>query len=284
MVAASGTSLSKEKRGAALTGREEPGRKLAERLLAIPDAASTIVSRYFVNVGESPSSSAVPVGDMGVAEVVEKADATGGVANASLLAYDELVIAFAALNCKEVDRLVLHHNMVWTEDGNLGLVKRVQALMKQRKVRKYSKIYEAVPLDKLQTLLGDGDDVNFDSNSIESLLMQFALQQESIASGSSPLSQMPIDFSIDQEKEEVYFYLDGECGEDEDQGEIDRIERENVQEELSKRITTCMKLAERVTNLDIAVAVSGKYQAAVIKDKATKGVHIGAPRSVVDME
>ena len=280
VITSSHSSLSKKKKNVAASGKEKQASQLAVKLLSYPDSTSPVVSRYFVNVSEGAS----PTGMAGEATgglSLEKASGTTSTppyANASLMVYDNLVIAFASFDFDEFDRILNTHAEVWEDDRNLGLVKRVEALMKQRKIRKLSKIYKAIPLQKLQTVLGLDSDDDLTPNKIESLLMQIAFQQEQMTNSSSPLTRMPIDFSIDSEKSQSYFYLDGEYGEDREEGGMDRMEREQVQAELSKRISTCMKLAERVSNLDIAVAVSGKYQAAVIKDEKIKPT----PRSVVD--
>ena len=289
VVASSMSSLPKQLKNKVVTGKEEHAKKLASKLLSYPDATCGVVSRYFVNAAEGAlpttgeSSSGFDHHHRGMQMMGTSGggtSASSSYASASLLVYDELVIAYASFDFGEFDRIFNTHAQVWDDDGNVGLVKRVQALMTQRKIRKLAKIYKAIPLDKLQSLLGLADDDDLNPNQVESVLMQIAFQQEQMTTSSSPLTRMPIDFSIDKEKSNVYFYLDGECGDGEEEGGgMDRIERDFIQEELSKRITTCMKLAERVTNLDIAVAVSGKYQAAVVKDEASKG----APRSVVDI-
>ena len=68
--------------------------------------------------------------------------------------------------------------------------------------------------------------------------------------------------SLENWKYQVYFYLDGEYVEDRKEFGRNRIESEHVEEELLNRISTCMKLAELTTNLDIAVAI--------IKDESSK--------------
>jgi len=165
-----------------------------------------------------------------------------------------------------------------SNDGNLGLFKQLIQLMQYRIIKKIARIYSVIPMKKLALKLGvgvnggvdgNGDDMNTNNGIkevIESLLFQLALKQN------AEHAKNTIDFTIDSQSSVVYFYQDGFL-DDENENESNaasmenkRIEREKAQMELSKRITVCMDLADRMMKMDILLETSSKFQAIVSRE------------------
>ncbi len=195
----------------------------------------------------------------------------------SIQIYESLVRAFVALDLTVFQKCLKEGQEKLEADGNMGLAKQLLMLMQYRSVRNISCIYEAIPLSKLAKKLGFEDGISGISKA-ESLLLQIALRQK--CSGSTSVLHSHIDFTIDSDSSVVYFYEVGfECG-----GDTDLAEREKAQTELTKRLMTSMNLAERITNMEIDVTCSSKYQAIVSRENPEKGGKMPSgdlPRSVV---
>lgn len=195
----------------------------------------------------------------------------------SMQIYESLVRAFVALDLKAFQKCLKEGKDKLEADGNMGLAKQLVTLMQYRSVRNISSIYEAIPLSKLAKKLGFEDGIVGISKA-ESLLLQIALRQKCSDSTSVLLSH--IDFTIDSASSVVYFYEIGfESG-----GDTDLADREKMQTELTKRLMASMNLAERITNMEIDVTCSSKYQAIVSRENSDKGGKMPSgdlPRSVV---
>jgi len=150
---------------------------------------------------------------------------------------------------------------VFQEDGNTGMIKQLVPIMRWRKLRSIAKIYSVIPLPKLSAKLklGQQDCVQF--------LIQVALRQDT--DGESKFRAL-IEFTVDDETDVIYFDEEGNGGELQLEGKIEK----------------CMALAKRVKDLDVAMASSAKYQVNVLKsvgEKDAKGGGNNDSRSVIEI-
>ena len=144
---------------------------------------------------------------------------------------------------------------VLQEDGHLGMVRRLIPVMRWRQFRSVSKIYTAIPLEKLSHVLGLGQDQG--QGGCSEFLMEAAMKQNLLPNpGPGPVKgwnctstyRAPVEFTLDDEEGVVYFDVEGK------------------EEDLEGRIEKCMALAKRVKDLDVALASSSKYQMNVHKN------------------
>jgi hypothetical protein len=142
-------------------------------------------------------------------------------------------------------------------EDNRGMAKRLIGMMKLKKLRNIAMVYEKIPLARLATKMG--------MSSVEEclkFLIQVGMKQCSIVSAQSSSEcrvpiYSPVKFSIDEERQVVYF-------DDND---------DDVPDKLEQGIGDCIELARRVKHLDMLMVSSKKYQAHVQKEKKhhTKG-------------
>jgi hypothetical protein len=165
---------------------------------------------------------------------------------------------------------------VLQEDGHLGMVNRLIPVMRWRQFRSLSKIYTAIPLEKLSHILGLGQGQGRGQGGCSEFLMEAAMKQNlhpnpdpvGPAKGWNCTStyRAPVEFTFDDEEGVVYFDVEGK------------------EEDLEGRIEKCMALAKRVKDLDVALASSSKYQMNVHKNggEGKKGA-AETGRSVVEL-
>jgi len=169
---------------------------------------------------------------------------------------------------------------VLQQDGHVGMVKRLIPVMRWRQFRSVSKIYSAIPLEKLSHVLGFGQEQGQGQQvqgGCSEFLMEAAMKQNLRPSPSlGPDSakgwnctcayRAPVEFTLDDEEGVAYFDMEGK------------------EENLEGRIEKCMALAKRVKDLDVALASSSKYQMHIHKNggEGKKGA-AETGRSVVEL-
>lgn len=200
---------------------------MMEYLCALPHGASQATSRYFKN---------------------ETAD---------INIYRQVIKKFVrnelqdALNVRLENGDSVHQFL--QQDGNLGMFKRLIPIARWRKLRVLSKVYDVIPLEKLAKQLG------LDQSQCKEFLAQVGLKQ------SAGSTRVPIEMSIDEEAEVIYFDVD------------------EKEEDLSGKIEQCMALAKRVKDLDIAMATSHNYRSNLAKSAMLEKGKEGGSRSVINI-
>lgn len=79
---------------------------------------------------------------------------TGRYTSLGVYVYTELVKAYAAIDRSTFDAIVQEHARLFREDGNLGLVRRVDTALIHRQVYEMSTIYASIAQDQLAAELG----------------------------------------------------------------------------------------------------------------------------------
>jgi hypothetical protein len=143
------------------------------------------------------------------------------------------------------------------EDEHMGMVKRLVPVMLWRKFRNVSKIYTSIPWEKLAKVLGVGQ------NECVEFLMEAAMKQS--LDGSCLEFRAPVEFTLDDEEGIVYFDV------------------KEKEQDLEGRIENCMKLAQRVQDLDVALVSSSKYQMKLQKNCSEEKRATEPSRSVVEL-
>ena len=200
---------------------------LVDYLCELPHGASHAIHRYFKN--ETP--------DMSL--------------------YLQVIKKFVKNDLQDVLTLRLENGdsvqQVLQMDGNLGMFKRLIPIARWRKLRVLSKVYDVIPMEKLAKQLG------LDQTKCREFLTQAGLKQ------SASITRVPIEMSIDDEAEVIYFDID------------------EKEEDLSGKIEQCMALAKRVKDLDIAKATSHKYRSNLAKSALLEKGKEGGSRSVINI-
>uniref|UniRef100_A0A7S2R112 PCI domain-containing protein n=1 Tax=Eucampia antarctica TaxID=49252 RepID=A0A7S2R112_9STRA len=160
-------------------------------------------------------------------------------------------------------------------DGNLGLAKHLDNVMKRIILRKLSNIYSVIKLDTLaQSLHLSGG-----AKEAEEVLLDMAWKDQEKQSQSGLMNRLlsvPLEFRIDVEKSLVYFPKDED---DDDDNGIDGCSAsgihekymEHIQSLLTNRVVSVMKLADRVKHLDVSLVTSARYQSVISKDMNNNG-------------
>lgn len=154
-------------------------------------------------------------------------------------------------------------------EDNRGMAKRLIGMMKLKKLRNIAMVYDKIPLSRLATKMG--------MSSVEEclkFLIQVGMKQCSIVSAQSSSEcrvpiYSPVKFSIDEERQVVYF----------------DDHNDDVPDKLEQGIGDCIQLARRVKHLDMLMVSSKKYQAHVKKNELEKKHHTKGKehvRSIVD--
>jgi hypothetical protein len=151
-------------------------------------------------------------------------------------------------------------------DDNRGMAKRLIGMMKIKIFKNISKVYDKIPTSRLATKMGLSS-----SEECIDFLIQVGMKQCSIESAQSRSESRvqiysPVTFSIDEERQVVYF------GDDND-----------VQEEVEHGIGDFIELARRVKHLDMLTTSSKKYQAHVKKNDLEKKPHAIEKESAIDV-
>ena len=222
-----------------------------------------------------------------------------------LYQYHDLVTTFANLQSTQFQQCMENNTILWKTDGNFGLVKKLQVILRQRAVKKIGRVYKVIPLQKVGDMLGlpsktsDDNESGSAEKAAEELLFDIASKQyrrkHALSSSDSAtkfishssvsiLEEPVIDFRVDMESSMVHFNPDDDySGEDEDDQyshtsryapqdvSLEKVVQDDVQEQMTQRIFSCMELAERITKLDIALATSPKYQTNLWKEQQMAG-------------
>ena len=175
--------------------------------------------------------------------------------------YHDLVSAYIKGNANHYARLLTEMTDLLHSDGNWELAKRLEGrLLVYRTIRRVASVYSVVGADVLVGKMQEVGAGEVGMRGIEDLLMGMAGHD-----AGDPLLADPFVARADQSTGMVSFLDDF----DDDESVEDHGER--LDADLSARLRSCIALAERVRDLDIALTTSPKYQQHAMKEMMMKG-------------
>ena len=175
--------------------------------------------------------------------------------------YHDLVSAYIKGNASHYARLLTEMTDLLHSDGNWELAKRLEGrLLVYRTIRRVASVYSVVGMDVLEGKMQEVGAGEVGMRGIEDLLMGMAGHD-----AGDPLLADPFVARADQSTGMVSFLDDV----DDDESVEDHGER--LDADLSDRLRSCIALAERVRDLDIALTTSPKYQQHAMKEMMMKG-------------
>lgn len=181
--------------------------------------------------------------------------------NPHLGCYHDLVSAYVRGNADHYAKLLSEMTGLLRSDGNWGLAKRLEGRLRvYRTIRKVASVYSVVGADVLEGKMQEAGASEVDRRGIEDVLMGMVR-----CDAGDPLLVDPFVARMDQSTGMVSF-LD-----DVDEFYDDEKEERRMEADLSARLKSCIALAERVRNLDIALTTSPKYQQYAMKEMMMKG-------------
>jgi hypothetical protein len=172
--------------------------------------------------------------------------------------YHELVSTYISGNANHYATLLTEMTGLLRADGNWGLAKRLEGRLVYRAVRQKASVYSVTrmgaleeTLQKVSSSLGStGGEIG--TRRIEDLLMGMTA-----CDWDDPLVADPFVAKMDHSTNMVSF-------QDEDPSNH-KVANEKLEKDLSNRLASCFKLAERVRQLDIGLTTAAKYQQHAMK-------------------
>jgi len=172
--------------------------------------------------------------------------------------YHELVSTYISGNANHYATLLTEMTGLLRADGNWGLAKRLEGRLVYRAVRQKASVYSVTrmgaleeTLQKVSSSLGStGGEIG--TRRIEDLLMGMTA-----CDWDDPLVADPFVAKMDHSTNMVSF-------QDEDPSNH-KVANEKLEKDLSNRLASCVKLAERVRQLDIGLTTAAKYQQHAMK-------------------
>jgi len=269
--------------------RDTLGRRhsMKDMVLHLPKSCSPVVIQYFKNASTSSfildGSSAGGHADSWfgmtaeerVSYALDQSNSTskqqklGNKKTHQMSCYRELVNEFIDGNYERFDKIKRIMEPVFKFDGNWGLVNQVQDLMMlPQKLKRVVALYEEIPLSKLAKKLHLSN-----ANEAEAFIRKKLIEQETILLNcrNGRENRPYLRAIIDQEEGVVRFPLKGSSS-------SVASEVQNGQQDLSTRIEQCMKLTERMKDLDLMLSTSHKYNGeynAALKYRAGVGTRTG---------
>lgn len=173
--------------------------------------------------------------------------------------YHDLVSTYISGNIRHYAKLLSEMTNLLHVDGNWELAKQLESrLLIYRSIRKVGSVYSVLGLDALEAKMqhaASGVGEVLGNRGLEDVLMGMAA-----CDAKDPLVVDPFFARIDQSTSMVAFL-------DDDDDAVD----DWLDADLSARLQSCMALAERVRDLDIAFTTSPKYLQHSVKEMMTKG-------------
>lgn len=174
--------------------------------------------------------------------------------NHHLVSYNDLVLAYISGKINHFAKLMTEMTDLLHVDGNWDLVKRLEGrLLVYRSIRKVASVYSVVGINVLEGSPDIARAGGVSKRGFEDVLMGMTRCDE------DTLLVDPFVARLDQSTGMVSFLdVDDEllfhCDDDDDK------RRQRMDADLSTRLHSCITLAQRVRDLDIALTTSPKYQ------------------------
>lgn len=182
--------------------------------------------------------------------------------------YHDLISTYISGNANHYATLLTEMAALLSADGNWGLAKRLEGRLAYRAIRQVASVYSVVEVGVLEkkmqevcSNLGMMAVGELGTRALEDVLMGMVANDWDDA-----LVADPFIATVDQSTGTVSFQ------------DCDFTNNDNVlsdelwmEYDLSKRMESCISLAERVRDLDITLTTSTKYQQQMMKDKMSFG-------------
>ncbi|KAL7463909.1 hypothetical protein ACHAXS_004287 [Conticribra weissflogii] len=207
-------------------------------------------------------------------DVVEDVSQNSGRANSkkcnSLGRYHDLVSTYISGNASHYATLMAEMEMLLKYDGNWGLAKRLEGRIAYRAVHQVATVYSVIAANELGKKLQEVcSSLGSSGDEMKGRAVEDALMGMTSCDWDDPLVADPFSAKIDQLTGMVSFMLEDNLGDSDYDG--DDTDEQWLECDLSKRLDSCIALAERVRGLDINMTTSMKYQQHVCKEKLMKG-------------
>jgi hypothetical protein len=145
-------------------------------------------------------------------------------------------------------------------DGNWELAKRLEGRLAYRAVRAVASTYSVIGIDSLQQTVRDNCGAPVQEMMGSKTRVEDSLAGMMACDWEDVLVSDPFYARIDQKTDVVSFIED-----DTDSISNEESEQQWLEHDLSKRMESCIRLAERVRELDIQLSTSNKYQQQMAK-------------------
>mmetsp|Transcript_14009 Transcript_14009/g.15389 ORF Transcript_14009/g.15389 Transcript_14009/m.15389 type:complete len:300 (+) Transcript_14009:2-901(+) len=232
-------------------------KEMVPEILSPPSAASTQVARFFsigISTKTSTTSSMPMATESNNANSASQASmGQSAIANYGVRSYSELVTAFWNGDRATFDTVKRENERIWTDDGNLGMVHRLEKDLLNRHVYHLSRIYSVIPLAQLS------EELQLPVEDVRVLLLK--------------LSHGGMTVDIDAEGWVEFPHEDCLRGEE---GAANLVES----------MGEIMTLANQIRRLDVAIATTPHYQHLTRKEKgdsSSSGRASGGPRGVAEL-
>jgi len=229
-------------------------------------------SRRRMRSANSNSSSDAVGGERGATTL----DGSSRTKNYSHLgSYHDLVSTYISGNARNNAKLLNEMTDLLHIDGNWGLAKHLGGRLAYRAVRKVASVYSVVCVDVLErkmqeeASLGSSGGVGGEvvgKHGVEDLLMGMAA-----CDAKDALLADPFVARMDHSTGTVSFLDRYDDGDDDESSEEEDSHEKWMEADLSRRLESCISLAERVRDLDISLTTSPKYQQHAMKQMMMKG-------------
>ena len=185
--------------------------------------------------------------------------------------YHDLVSTYISGNSSHYATLLAEMSTLLHEDGNWGLARRLEGRLAYRAVRQVASVYSVVGIDSLEMKMQDlCSNLGSTGDEMRARAVEDALMGMSACDWDDPLVADPFVAKIDQLTGMVSFQDVDECG-DEFNDDLDDLDEKWLEYDLSKRLDSCITLAERVRDLDIGLTTSQRYQLQTSKETMMRG-------------
>jgi len=232
-------------------------KEMVPEILSPPSAASTQVARFF-SIGistKTPTMSSMPMATEGNNSNSASQGPMGqsAIVNYGVRPYSELVTAFWNGDRATFATVKRDNESIWTDDGNLGMIHRLEKDLLNRHVYHLSRIYSVIPLAQLS------EELQLPVEDVRVLLLKMSY------------GGMTVDIDA-----EGWVEFPNE----------DRLRGEEGAGNLVESMGEIMTLANQIRRLDVAIATTPRYQHLTRKEKgdsSSSGRASGGPRGVAEL-
>ncbi|KAL9186023.1 hypothetical protein ACHAXT_005261 [Thalassiosira profunda] len=214
------------------------------------------------------ANSAASSSDAAAGERASEGSSRSRIRDSHLGSYHDLVSTYISGNASHYAKLLAEMNELLHADGNWGLAKRLEGRIAYRAVRQVASVYSVVGTDMLEAKLAEvcsnltdsGGGGEMGKRGVEDLLLGMAA-----GDAKDPLLADPFVAKIDHSTGTVSFREDDDDFSDDDSRGM------QIEADLADRLQSCIALAERVRDLDVALTTSAGYRRHVAKEAMVRG-------------
>ena len=162
-------------------------------------------------------------------------------------AYNEIADAFLSNDIPKLSTKINQYTKLLIGDGNRGLAGQLLDQVRPNIVRSIASVYETISLSKMAKKL----DLTSEAD-VEMILLKM------ISQGTINSENFDLRLKIDQENSYVHFNVKG--SEHNNSLKLDEMATGAMVDKIVSYTRQCVRMAERVRNLDISLSTSAKFQ------------------------